>query len=119
MLTGLDRKEVGAIVFGTPACAALSGLGPQASWQQVMSSAPVQQHLQRTLNQLALTATGSATRIARAVAATQPPSLDLGEVTDKGSINQRAVLQHRADVVLGLYDESLPLILKPDAAENQ
>lgn len=119
VLTGLDRKEVGAIVFGTPACAALSGLGPQASWQQVMSSAPVQQHLQRTLNQLALTATGSATRIARAVAATQPPSLDLGEVTDKGSINQRAVLQHRADVVLGLYDESLPLILKPDAAENQ
>lgn len=113
VLTGLDRKEVGAIIFGTPACVALSGLGTDASLEQVMHSAPVQQHLQNVLNQLAQTATGSATRIARAVAAIKPPSLDLGEVTDKGSINQRAVLQHRADVVSGLYDETLALILKP------
>ena len=74
----------------------------------------MQQHLQTVLNQLAQTATGSATRIARAVAAIRAPSLDLGEVTDKGSINQRAVLQHRADVVAGLYDETLALILKPN-----
>ena len=79
-----------------------------------MHSAPVQQHLQHTLNQLALTATGSATRIARAVASTRAPSLDLGEVTDKGSINQRAVLQHRAEVVEGLYAETLPNVLKPN-----
>ncbi|NIF83391.1 feruloyl-CoA synthase [Comamonas sp. Tr-654] len=114
VLTGLDRKEVGAIVFGTPACAALSGLEAGATLEQIMHSEPVQQHLQTVLNQLAQTATGSATRIARAVAATKPPSLDLGEVTDKGSINQRAVLQHRADVVSGLYDETLALILKPN-----
>lgn len=113
VVTGLDRKEVGAIIFGTPACVALSGLGTDASLEQVMHSAPVRQHLQGVLNQLAQTATGSATRIARAVAAIKPPSLDLGEVTDKGSINQRAVLQHRADVVSGLYDETLALILKP------
>ena len=114
VLTGLDRKEVGAIVFGTPACAALSGLAAGATLEQIMHSEPVQQHLQTVLNQLAQTATGSATRIARAVAAIRPPSLDLGEVTDKGSINQRAVLQHRADVVAGLYDETLALILKPN-----
>lgn len=113
VLTGLDRKEVGAIIFGTPACVALSGLGTDASLEQVMHSAPVQKHLQNVLNQLAQTATGSATRIARAVAVIKPPSLDLGEITDKGSINQRAVLQHRADVVSGLYDETLALILKP------
>ena len=114
VLTGLDRKEVGAIIFGTPACVALSGLGADATLEQIMHSAPVQQHLQHTLNQLALTATGSATRIARAVASIRAPSLDLGEVTDKGSINQRAVLQHRADVVEGLYAETLPNVLKPN-----
>lgn len=114
VVTGLDRKEVGAIIFGTPACAALSGLGADATQEQIMHSAPVQQHLQTVLNQLAQTATGSASRIARAVAAIKPPSLDLGEVTDKGSINQRAVLQHRADVVAGLYDDTLGLILKPN-----
>ena len=32
-----------------------------------------------------------------------PPSLDKGEITDKGSINQRAVLTHRADLVEELY----------------
>ena len=114
VLTGLDRKEVGAIIFGSPACAALSGLRGNATLEQIMHSAPVQQHLQTVLDALAQTVTGSATRIARAVAATRAPSLDLGEVTDKGSINQRAVLQHRADVVTGLYDETLALILKPN-----
>lgn len=116
VLTGLDRKEVGAILFGAPACLALSGLGPQASWEEVMHSAPVQRHLQSALDRLAQDATGSATLIARAVAATQPPSLDLGEVTDKGSINQRAVLAHRASLVEGLYAETVAPVLKPKRA---
>ena len=119
VLTGLDRKEVGAIVFGTPACAALSGLGAEATLEQIMHSDPVQQHLQAVFDQLAQSATGSATRIARAVASTRAPSLDLGEVTDKGSINQRAVLQHRADVVEGLYAGTLPFILKPNQPQAQ
>jgi feruloyl-CoA synthase len=33
-----------------------------------------------------------------------PPSLDLGEIIGKGSINQRAVLQHRAALVQALHD---------------
>ena len=41
--------------------------------------------------------TGSANRVARALLLEEPPHIDRGEVTDKGSINQRAVLQHRAD----------------------
>jgi feruloyl-CoA synthase len=39
------------------------------------------------------------------------PSLDLGEITDKGSINQRAVLTHRAELVQALHDP-----IKRDAA---
>jgi feruloyl-CoA synthase len=41
----------------------------------------------------------------------EPPSLDVGEVTDKGSINQRAVLAHRAAVVEELYAEPPPPIV--------
>ena len=119
VLTGLDRKEVGAILFGSPACAALSGLPASATLQEVMGSAPVQQHMQRVINELAVGATGSATRIARAVMSTRTPSLDLGEVTDKGSINQRAVLKHRADVVEALHADELPQILKPELAQAQ
>jgi feruloyl-CoA synthase len=38
----------------------------------------------------------------------EPPSLDIGEVTDKGSINQRAVLAHRAALVEELYANEPP-----------
>ena len=48
-------------------------------------------------------ATGGATFIARMRLLAVPPSLDLGEVTDKGSINQRAVLHHRAALVDAMY----------------
>ena len=49
------------------------------------------------------TATGSSTRITRAVLFDTPLSIDRGEVTDKGSINQRAVLEHRADLIESIY----------------
>ena len=47
--------------------------------------------------------TGSATRVARALLLVDPPSIDRGEITDKGSINQRAVLTHREALVEHLY----------------
>jgi feruloyl-CoA synthase len=49
-------------------------------------------------------------RVARAIVLADPPSIDSGEITDKGSINQRAVLQRRAALVESLYAE-------PPAAE--
>jgi feruloyl-CoA synthase len=48
-------------------------------------------------------ATGSSNRIARAVVLDEPPSLDAGEMTDKGSINQKAVLRRRHEIVERLY----------------
>jgi feruloyl-CoA synthase len=49
------------------------------------------------------TATGSSTRIPRAILLDEPLSIDRGEVTDKGSINQRAVLEHRTELIEELY----------------
>ena len=48
--------------------------------------------------------TGSASRIARAHVLAVPPSIDSDEITDKGSINQKAVLRNRADLVEALHD---------------
>jgi feruloyl-CoA synthase len=50
-----------------------------------------------------LESTGSSNRIARVLILDEPPSLDAGEMTDKGSINQRAVLSRRKDLVERLY----------------
>ncbi len=113
VLTGLNMKEVGALIFPSPACRSVSGLGPDAPWADVLASAPVRQRMQAVLDELARQATGSANRIARALLLAEPPSIDKGEVTDKGSINQRAVLKHRDALVQALHDGSAPGILQP------
>lgn len=113
VLTGINLKEVGAMVFPTPAVRALSGMPADAPLADVLSSAPVLAHFQKVINELAQTATGSANRIARMCLLSEPPTIDKGEITDKGSINQRAVLSHRADTVAALHEERLHFILKP------
>ncbi len=113
VLTGINLKEVGAMVFPTPAVRALSGMAADAPLADVLGSEAVLAHFQKVLNDLAKTATGSANRIARMCLLSEPPTIDKGEITDKGSINQRAVLSHRADTVAALHEERLHFILKP------
>jgi feruloyl-CoA synthase len=113
VLTGLNLKEVGAMVFPTAAVRALSGMAANAPMADVLASDAVQAHFQKVLNDLARTATGSANRIARLCLLADPPTIDRGEITDKGSINQRAVLTHRADTVAALHEDRLHHIIKP------
>ncbi len=113
VITGINLKEIGALLVPTPAIRALSGLPEGASQQEVLESAPVQQHFQQVFNQLAAHSTGSATRVARAHLMAEPPSLDKGEITDKGSINQRAVLLHRSALVDALHGGALPFTIVP------
>ena len=115
VLTGLNLKEVGAMVFPTAAVRALSGMAADAAMADVLASDAVQAHFQQVLNDLARTATGSANRIARMCLLAEPPTIDRGEITDKGSINQRAVLTHRADTVAALHEDRLHHIIKPTA----
>jgi feruloyl-CoA synthase len=118
VLTGLDLKEVGAMLVPTPALRRLGGLDASASLTEVVATAPVKAWLQGLLNTLAVSATGSANRIARALILTEPASIDKGEVTDKGSINQRAVLKHRAALVAALHDGSAAHIAQPNAQQE-
>ena len=113
VLTGINLKEVGAMVFPTPAVRALSGLAADAPLADVLGSALVLAHFQNLINELSKTATGSANRIARMCLLSEPPTIDKGEITDKGSINQRSVLTHRADTVAALHEDRLHFILKP------
>ena len=113
VITGLNRNEVGALVFPTTAVRQLAGLPADATLQQVLESAPVQAHFQGVLDQLARSATGSANRVARLHLLHQPANIDLGEVTDKGSINQRSVLKHRDALVQAFHDGQLPFTLLP------
>ena len=115
VLTGLNLKEVGAMIFPTQHVRTLSGLPASAPMAEVLDNPYVKEHFQHVITQLAKTSTGSATRIARAIVLAEPPSIDLGEITDKGSINQRMVLKHRDALVQALHDDTAPNIIKPQA----
>jgi feruloyl-CoA synthase len=118
VLTGLNMKEVGAMVFPTPAVRTLSGMDASAPMADVLNSPGVLAHFQKVVDELAKGATGSANRIARLCLLSEPPTIDRGEVTDKGSINQRAVLTHRAETVAALHADTLHTILKPSQGKN-
>jgi feruloyl-CoA synthase len=70
-----------------------------------MRSEELRTHLQAVFDNLARQSTGSSTRIARVLIMETPPSIDASEITDKGSINQRAVLLNRAALIEELYAE--------------
>jgi feruloyl-CoA synthase len=101
------------MVFPTPAIRGLSDLPADAPLADVLCSAPVLAKFQDIIDQLAQTATGSANHIARMCLLSEPPTIDKGEITDKGSINQRAVLLNRADTVAALHEDRLHFIFKP------
>ena len=107
VITGHNRDDVGALLFlNLDACRALAGLPADCPASEIYAHPVVSGKVQEMLDQLAQSATGSANRIMRALIATTPPSIDVGEITDKGSLNQRVILRHRSDLIESLYAES-------------
>jgi feruloyl-CoA synthase len=106
VITGHDRDDVGMIIFAdADACRALcdaDGERPAAA-PELFRHPSVRAHFQSLLESCAANATGSSNRVVRAILAEEPPSLDAGEITGKGSLNQRAVLDRRAAIVEELY----------------
>jgi len=69
-----------------------------------LSEVAVREHLRSALRKLAAeSGPGSSTHPARALVMSEPPSIDANEITDKGYMNQRAVLERRAAAVEALY----------------
>ena len=115
VITGLNRDTVGALIFPRlDACRRLAGCGDDTPAPGVLHHPVVRAHFQAMLDRLAAQATGSANRLERIHVMAEPPSIDKGELTDKNSINQRAVLQHRASLVEALYEgrRSDPFIIE-------
>jgi feruloyl-CoA synthase len=105
VITGLNRDTVGALIFPRlDACRCIAGCDERTPAPEVLHHPAVRAHFQAMLDQLAAQATGSANRLERIHVLAEPPSIDKGELTDKNSINQRAVLQHRAALVDALYE---------------
>jgi feruloyl-CoA synthase len=87
VVTGHDRDAVGVMVFAAPGA----------------SAADVRTGLERGLRAHNQASPGTSARVARALVLAEPPQIDRGETTDKGYLNQRALLTHRAAEVTRLH----------------
>jgi feruloyl-CoA synthase len=117
VVTGIDRNEVGILVFPRlDVCRSLACLGADASSVDVLRAPQVRAWFQTLVDDLYGEGTGSATRVARACLLHEPPSFERGEITDKNSINQRAVLAQRAALIESLYAGADPDVVLPSPA---
>jgi feruloyl-CoA synthase len=115
VITGHDRDDVGMMVFADlDACRALCpGLAEDATAETILGSDSVRASFRSLLESFAATSTGSSTCVSRAILLEEPPSLDGGEITDKGSLNQRVVLDRRAALVEEMYSPGeMPQIIR-------
>jgi len=113
VIAGHDRDHIAALIFpDIDACrrrAPESVAGVPAA--ELLGSAAICSVFEELLREFSSTATGSSNRIAAAMLLDTPPSIDAHEITDKGSLNQGAVLRNRANLVEELYRGSPRVIL--------
>jgi len=96
VITGHDRNEIGALVF-------------PSAFSKTLPQEEVRRLLEKALNDLS-TGRGSSMRPTRLMIMTEPPSIDANEITDKGYMNQRAVLERRKALVEELYGNGAAVI---------
>ena len=107
VIAGHDRDEVAFLIFPNLAsCLALSGLPPDADLDAVLGHAAVREAVLVGLRRLRALGGGSSMVASRALLLREPPGIDAGEITDKGYINQRAVLNRRAAQVELLFADT-------------
>jgi feruloyl-CoA synthase len=105
VITGTNRDDIGVLVFPEiDACRKLcADLPADADTAAVLAHPAVTAKFASLMAEFAKRATGSSNRVARIMLMTDLPSMDLGEATDKGSLNQRTLLTTRAALVEELY----------------
>lgn len=114
VIAGEGRQEIRLLCFPrVDRCRRLAGIndaeaGGRAG--EVLAHPAVRAALLERLRTFAETHPGGSTGATSAIVLDTPPLLDVGEITDKGSLNQRAVLRHRAAVVEALYDDRSALV---------
>jgi feruloyl-CoA synthase len=105
VVTGHDGEQIGFLVFANlSACRALAGLPADALAADALAHPAVRDKVRQGLQAMRQLGGGSSTYAARALLMSEPASVDAGEITDKGYINQSAVLARRAQMVSALEE---------------
>jgi feruloyl-CoA synthase len=104
VIAGINRDEIAAlVVLDLDGCRLINPTLPFDDIAATAADQLIRSAFRERFEKCLANATGSSTRITRAILLDSPLSIDRGEVTDKGSINQRAVLDHRKELIEELY----------------
>ena len=109
VIAGINRDEISALaILDLDGCRLINPTLPIDDLAATAADPLIRDAFAERFTKFLATSTGSSTRIARAILLDTPLSIDRGEVTDKGSINQRAVLDARAALIEALYSPTPP-----------
>jgi feruloyl-CoA synthase len=104
VIAGENRGFIGLVAWLNPAgCRALIGAGAPETFAELTAHPTVRAHVRTAIARWNAGATGTSHRIARVLLLAEPPSIDANEITDKGYVNQRRVLERRAADIERLY----------------
>jgi feruloyl-CoA synthase len=109
VIAGINRDELSAlVVLDLDGCRLINPTLLPGDLATTASDPLIRSAFRERFTKFLAMSTGSSTRITRAVLLNMPMSIDRGEVTDKGSINQRAVLEYRSQLIDELYSSTPP-----------
>jgi feruloyl-CoA synthase len=104
VVAGHDRDDVRMLVFPNVAtCRTIAQLPPHTGAREVLSHRGVKERFASALVRFGSGRHASSTSVGCVILLEVPPSIDAGEITDKGSLNQKAVLTNRRMLVDQLY----------------
>jgi len=118
VVVGADRNDVRLLVFPDwEACVLTAGLHQDATPEQIASNQEVKAVFYKRLARLAAAGTGSSNRIVAALLVVVPPSGPAGELTEKGTVNSRALQRNRPELLDLLFGEQNDRVLRIDPAD--
>jgi feruloyl-CoA synthase len=104
VIAGHDKDFISFLIFpNAAACRQLAEMSNDVPMEQVLRHERVRTLISNGLEALREAGNGTSTFAHRTLLLADPPSVDGGEITDKGYINQAAVLKNRAHLVERLY----------------
>jgi feruloyl-CoA synthase len=114
VIAGHDRDDVTAVLIpDLDACRSAIAASSAATAAEVLANPRLRLRIADLLAQLNAGVAGSSFRVERVLLFAGTLSIDAGEITDKGSINQRVVIARHPDLVAALYGENSDSVIRP------
>ncbi|MEL7547867.1 MAG: AMP-binding protein [Pseudomonadota bacterium] len=110
VICGQDKDYIGAMVW--PAPATFEALVEESGGDKLAAFQSLTMKIQEKIASFNANEPGSSRRIKRFLVLIEPPSIDKGEITDKGYVNQRLTQDLRADLVASLFTPDAPGVIQ-------